>query len=145
MSNVTEILEKKGCQVFTIGKETTVLDAALHMNEHKIGALVVAEFGKVIGMFTERDILQRVVSERLDPAETPVSLVMTKEVVCSTPETTIEEARHVMRSRRIRHMPVVDEENNLLGLISIGDLNAWQLDGQEQTIYSLREYLYGRV
>lgn len=145
MSKVTEILEKKGSQVFTIGKETTVLDAALHMNEHKIGALVVTENGKVIGMFTERDILQRVVSQRMDPAEIAVSLVMTDDVVCSTPETTIEEARQVMRRRRVRHLPVVDEENRLLGLISIGDLNAWQLDGQEQTIYSLREYLYGRV
>jgi CBS domain-containing protein len=145
MATVREILARKGGQVFTTGKGTTVLEAALLMNEHKIGALVVLEAGGVAGMFTERDILQRVVGQHRDPATTTVGDVMTAEVVCCTPETTIDEARGAMKNRRIRHMPLVDGEGRLQGLISIGDLNAYEASNQEQTIFLLQEYLYGRM
>src|SRR5436305_968659 len=70
MATVREILERKGSQVFTIGKDATVLEAALVMNQHKIGSLVVLEGDQVVGMFTERDVLRRVVGERRDPAGT---------------------------------------------------------------------------
>ncbi len=145
MATIREILAKKGTQVFTIGKGATVLDAAVVMNEHRIGALVVIDEGRVVGMFTERDVLRRVVGERRDPAETLVADVMTLEVLCCTPETTLEEVRGVMKNRRIRHLPVVDGERCLQGLVSIGDLNAHEATSQEQTIHLLHEYLYGRV
>ncbi len=145
MVTVREILAKKGSEVLTIGKEATVLDAALLMNERRVGALVVAEEERIVGMFTERDVLRRVVGERRDPATTPVHEVMTVEVVCCTIETTLDEARGAMMNRRIRHLPVVDADNRLRGLISIGDLNAHQATSQEQTIHLLHEYLYGRV
>jgi len=145
MSIVREILAKKGSQVLSIGRRATVLDAALLMNEHKIGALVVIDDGRVAGMFTERDVLRRVVGERRDPATTIVDDVMTVEVVCCTQETPIDEARGAMMNRRIRHLPVVDGDRRLHGMISIGDLNAWHLNTQEQTIHLLNEYLYGRV
>jgi CBS domain-containing protein len=70
---------------------------------------------------------------------------MTEEVVCGTLETSIEEARGAMKNRRIRHLPLVDDDRRLLGMISIGDLNAHEIDGHEQTIHLLQEYLYGRV
>ena len=70
---------------------------------------------------------------------------MTSEVVCCRPETSLEEARGSMMNRRIRHLPVVDDQENMVGLISIGDLNAYDGFAQEQTIYLLQEYLYGRV
>lgn len=145
MATVREILARKGSNVFTIGPEATVLDAALLMNEHKIGSLVVLEAGQVVGMFTERDVLRRVVGEQRDPARTRVGEVMTTEVVCCTPETTIDEARGAMKNRRIRHLPLVDGDRRLQGLISIGDLNAYQASDHEQTIYWLHEYIYGRV
>jgi len=145
MPQVLTILERKGRQVWTVGKEATVLDAANVMNHHKIGALVVTESGRIAGMFTERDVLRRVVGEQRDPARTLVAEVMTEEVVCCTPETLVEEARGSMKNRRIRHLPVVDGEGQLLGLISIGDLNAHHAGEQEQTIFLLNEYLYGRV
>jgi CBS-domain-containing membrane protein len=66
-------------------------------------------------------------------------------VLCCTPDTTIDEARTVMKERRIRHLPVVDGEDRLLGLISIGDLNAYEAASQEQTIFLMSEYIYGRV
>jgi CBS domain-containing protein len=145
MSTVADILARKGSQVFTIGKEATVLQAALLMNDHKVGALVVVDDSQVIGMFTERDVLRRVVGEQRDPTKTMVADVMTTEVICCTCQTTLEEARSAMKNRRIRHLPLVDDDHRLLGLVSIGDLNAFDASSQEQTIYLLQEYLYGRV
>ncbi len=143
MATVMAILANKGSGVLTIGKEATVLQAALLMNEHKVGALVVTEGDGVAGMFTERDLLRRVVGEQRDPASTRVEEVMTTEVAVCTPETAIDEARGAMKNRRIRHLPVVDG-NRLCGIISIGDLNAHQMTSQEHTIHLMHEYLYGR-
>jgi CBS domain-containing protein len=145
MANVRDILAKKGSHILMTGQDTTVLQAAILMNEHKVGSLVVVDGDRVAGMFTERDILQRVVAGQRDPARTLVGEVMTAEVLCCTPETSIEEARTVMKERRIRHLPVVNAEDRLLGLISIGDLNAHHVASQEQTIFLMSEYLYGRV
>ena len=145
MPNVREILARKGSHVFTIGPGATALEGALLMNEHKIGALLVLQGDQIVGMFTERDVLRRVVGEHRDPATTLVGDVMSSEVVCCTAETTIEEARGAMKNRRVRHLPLVDGEYRLQGLISIGDLNAYEASNQEQTIFLLQEYLYGRV
>jgi CBS domain-containing protein len=145
MTAVRDILAKKGSQVFTIGQGATVREAATLMNEHKVGALVVTDDGRVVGMFSERDVLRRVVGERRDPDQTRVGEVMTTEVFCCTHETTIEEARGAMKNRRIRHLPVVDGDQRLHGLVSIGDLNAHEASTQEQTIHLMQEYLYGRV
>ena len=70
---------------------------------------------------------------------------MTNEMICCEADTTLEEARSVMKNRRIRHLPVVDKTSRLIGLISIGDLNAYNANTQEQTIHVLEQYLYGRV
>jgi CBS domain-containing protein len=145
MPTVADILARKGSHVFTVAQEATVLQAAFLMNENKIGSLVVIEDGRVIGMFTERDVLQRVVGEQRDPAATLVGDLMTTEVACCTMQTTLDEARLAMKVRRIRHLPLVDDEHRLLGLISIGDLNAYDAASHEQTIYLLQEYMYGRV
>jgi CBS domain-containing protein len=145
MAIVRDLLNVKGGHVLSIGTQATVLDAALVMNEHKIGALVVIDLGRVAGIFTERDVLRRVVAERRDPATTPVAAVMTNDVVCCEAQTTVEEAATVMKERRIRHLPVCGPEYDLIGLVSIGDINAFHADSQERTIHHLNEYLYGRV
>lgn len=145
MPTVSDILRNKNPEVRSIGKDATVLQAAQIMNQFKIGSLVVMEEDRVVGMFTERDILQRVVGEQREPAGTQVAEVMTYEVVCCSPQTTLDEARSAMKDRRIRHLPVVDEEGRLEGLISIGDLNAHESANNQHTIFLLEEYLHGRV
>ena len=145
MITVKTILAGKGPHVWSIGRGASVLEAAQMMTEHKIGALVVLEGGELVGMFTERDVLHRVVSQRRDPAATPVGEVMTADVYCCTPETTLDEARGVMKNRRFRHLPVVDGDRRLLGLVSIGDLNAHLAASQELTIHHLKEYVAGRT
>jgi len=143
MATVRDILAEKGSNVLSIGEEATALDAALLMNEHKIGGLPVLRDGSVVGMFTERDLLQRVVAERRDAAEVFVGQIMTRRITVAGPETTIDEARGLMMTKRIRHLPIVDKDRKPLGLISIGDLNAHQLIDQEKTVDALREYLNG--
>ncbi|MEL7088277.1 MAG: CBS domain-containing protein [Planctomycetota bacterium] len=143
MANVQAIVSRKGSQVFTVSPRVSVLDAAMLMNEHKIGALVVLEDARVRGIFTERDVLRRVVAERHDPRDVPIESVMTDQVVTCHAETDLDEARNIFMQRRIRHLPVVDEDNRLVGMISIGDLTAWDLNGQECKIAALEEYLYG--
>jgi CBS domain-containing protein len=146
MALVQDLLENKGTDVWTTGPYATVLEAALKMNEHQIGALVVIEpRGEVAGIFTERDVLRRVVGERRDPARTRVCDVMTADVLCCAPDTTTEEARYQMQVRRIRHLPVADEDGRLVGLISIGDLNAELQASQEHSLFLLNEYIAGRV
>jgi CBS domain-containing protein len=144
MSTVRDLLATKGNHVLSVGPKATVLDAAVLMNDHKIGSLVVLDQSHVIGIITERDILQRVVAQHRDPAATTVEQIMTDELVCCAPHTTVDEARFAMKTRRIRHLPVIDVDGSLHGMISIGDLNAHQAVDQEQTIHYLQEYLYGR-
>lgn len=145
MSKVRDILQTKGSQILTMHPNASVLDAAVLMNDHKVGSVVVSEQGQVAGIFTERDVLRRIVAEKLDPAATTIGQVMTHDVVCCEMDTSIEDARSIMKNRRIRHLPVVDHEQTLLGLISIGDLNAYRLNGQEVEIHMLHEFLYKRV
>lgn len=141
---VKDILDKKGTNVLCIARDETVLRAAQVMNEHKVGALVVIDASRVAGIFTERDVLRRVVGEERAPATTRVEEVMTAEVACCSPQTPLEEARAAMMNKRIRHLPVLDGEGRLLGLVSIGDLNAFEAANHEETIFWLNEYLHGR-
>jgi len=145
MSTVLEILATKGDKVVSVGPDASVLNAAIVMNEHRIGAVAVMDQGRIVGMFTERDVLQRIVAQQREPATTRVGDVMSTEVVCCTPETTVQEARNAMKNRRIRRLPVVAKDGKILGLISIGDLNAVEAVDHERTIHLLNEYLYGRV
>ena len=98
-----------------------------------------ARSGRMAGIFTERDVMRRVLGKRLDPASVRVAEVMTNRVICCTPATSIEEARELMRSRRIRHLPILDAEGEVVGVVSIGDLNAHLTTHQEVTIHYLEE------
>lgn len=145
MATVRDILAVKGTQVFTVAPTAAVQEAAERMNEHAIGSLVVMDAGRVLGIITERDILRRVVVPRLDSSLAQVRDVMSQEVACCRPHTALDEARGVMKNRRIRHLPVCDDDNQLCGMISIGDLNAHDANDKEMTIHLLREYIHGYV
>lgn len=145
MSTVQDILKSKGSRVFTIKPQASVLEAAQLMNQHQVGCLVVMEQDWMVGIFTERDVLRRVVHEQRHPATTKVDEVMTRQVIACQQQTPIEEARAIMQVRRIRHLPIFDEQQQFLGLISIGDLNAWESQSQAHTIQFLHEYIHGRA
>jgi CBS domain-containing protein len=145
MPTVSDLLAEKSSQLITISPSATVLEAIRRMNQHQIGALIVMHEGRIAGMFTERDVLRRVMAEMHQPHRITVGEVMTHEVICCPGEMDVEDASRIMKERRIRHLPVCDDKGNLLGLISIGDLNAFYSNAQQNTIHHLTEYIYGRV
>jgi CBS domain-containing protein len=147
MGTVAEVLrEKRGQALQTIHPSQTVLSATQQMNDYSIGALLVMDDDEcLVGIFTERDVLRRVVALEMTPSMITVGDVMTTEVACCAPETSIEDARSIFRQHRIRHLPVIDEDGGVMGLISIGDLNAFHSSRQEVTIHYLHEYMLGRT
>lgn len=145
MPTVRDVLAQKGKSLFTIDGQASVLDATREMNRHKIGALVVMEEGRPAGIFTERDVLTRVVAEELPPAAVLVGTVMTREMICCDPADDLDEVSAIMKSRRVRHVPVCGADGQLHGIISIGDVNAQYASNAEQHIHFLNDYIYGRV
>jgi CBS domain-containing protein len=142
MPTVQDILNHKGREVATVQRERSVLEAAREMNRLRIGSLVVVDGPRVVGMFTERDILVRVVAEARDPNKVTVGQVMTAPVVCCSPETDLAECKGIVTGRRIRHIPVV-AGGELLGIITSGDIMARESLEREVTIESLCEYIGG--
>jgi CBS domain-containing protein len=141
MAAVRDLLARKSGEVVTVTGATTVLDASTLMVERGIGGVVVVEAGGLVGIFTERDVLRRVVAVRLDPAQTLVRDVMTAPVLTVTPETPLEECQATMTQRRIRHLPVVGPAG-LGGLVSSGDVLAYEVAERQATIQQLESYVY---
>lgn len=147
MGRVADILrQKQGNRLQIIHPHETVLAATQRMNEHSIGALLVMDDSEtLVGIFTERDVLRRVVAAELTPSTVLVGDVMTTEVAFCSADTSTEDAQSIFRQNRIRHLPVLDDNGDVVGLISIGDLNAFNSNHQEVTIHYLHEYVLGRV
>lgn len=144
MPTAQNILDRKGQDVATIAKSANVLEAATLMNQKRIGALVVSDGDRIVGIFTERDILNRVVAKEAVPHETIVGDVMTSPMVICRRNTRLAEIRVTMTTKRIRHLPIV-EDGKLLGLVSAGDVLASEVAEQQATIEYLHDYLYGRT
>jgi CBS domain-containing protein len=145
MTLVSDILERKGGRVVVASADDTVLRAARLMNEERIGSVVVVAPGQtVVGIMTERDILRRVVVECQRPEAVKVGEVMSKPVTCCRLSTSLLECQEVMTNKRLRHLPVV-ENDELVGIISIGDILAKEVELQQSTIEYLNEYLHGRA
>mgnify|MGYP001344799661 CR=1 FL=1 len=145
MRTAMDILREKGGGVYCTTPTSRVIDAIHMMNRHKIGALVVMSEDQVVGIFTERDVLCRVVGEGHNPADVIVGDVMTRDVAVCRPSAELDEISAVMQQQRVRHLPVVDENGHLHGLISIGDVNACHASEQQQQIHYLSDYIYGRA
>lgn len=141
MTTIREILDRKGGTVASVAPADTVLEAARHMNERRIGAVMVMEQDRIAGIFTERDILVRVVGKERAPAETRVRDVMTTDPVTIGPDLTLEACEKLITERRVRHLPVV-EGGRLLGMVSAGDLLRHELEARNETIKDLHNYMY---
>ena len=134
--------EGKPDEVFVTSPDATVLQAARLMNDKHIGSLaVVSSKGKLDGIFTERDVLMRVVAAEKSPADTKIKDVMTSPVIAVQPDTKTDAVRTLMRQKRIRHVPVV-EDGRLVGMISIGDLNRVDARVLSEHIEHLEHYIY---
>ncbi|PXA05010.1 histidine kinase [Coraliomargarita sinensis] len=139
--NVTILLKEKGTTVFWISDDATVDSAVAEMNRHRVGAVLVKSDGKVVGIFTERDVLTRIIASGRDPKTTTIREVMTVDYQSITKETSIEDAMQLMTDKRVRHLPVL-EGQEAVGMISIGDITRWLLKVNEMEAENLRRYIF---
>ena len=129
---------KKGEAIHSVGPDTLVTECVRLMTASKIGALIVMDGERLIGIFTERDALNKVLAGGLDPRNTKVSAVMTKDPYCIHPTTTVDDAMKLISKRRFRHLPIVDN-GKVLAVVSSGDLTHWLVQGQMGEVQELVE------
>jgi len=141
MKTIRQLLQAKGGAVHSIGPDARVIDALKMMAEKEIGALVVVDNGKLAGILSERDYARKVILLGKSSHDIPVREIMTDKVLTVQPTQTVEDCMALMTSRRVRHLPVTEGEQ-LVGLLSIGDLVKEVIADQEQTIKELESYIH---
>jgi|ERR1035438_9702970 CBS domain-containing protein len=140
VETVASILERKSADVWAIGPDATVFEAIAEMAHREVGALVVVEEGRLVGIISERDYARKVILQGASSKETLVHAIMTPSPVTVTPEHTVEECMRIVTRQHIRHLPVLDR-GNVTGMISIGDLVKAIISAQVYTIDQLHAYI----
>ena len=143
MNTIRQLLREKGPDIWSVSPDTTVYEALQLMAEKDIGAVLVMDGEELVGIFSERDYARKVILHDRSSRETRVQEIMTPEVVCVSPEQSIEECMGLMTTRRIRHLPVVEEGGRVTGVISIGDVVKAVISDQTQLISHLQAYILG--
>ena len=141
-TSLATLLAGKSRALFTVPTTVTVIEAVQKMNQHKVGAVLVMNGDKLAGIFTERDVLTRVITSNLDPRLTPITQAMSANVLTVPPETTVQQVMDIFAEKRCRHLPVI-ENGKLVGLISIGDVSRWVANAHRAEAESLRQYIAG--
>jgi len=139
---VKAVLAQKGQAIWSISPDASVFDAIASMSEKHVGALLVLSGGRLVGIITERDYARKVILKGRQSRETRVREIMSAPVQYVTPEQTIGECMHLMTSRQIRHLPVL-EGDRVAGIVSIGDVVNWIVTAQDDTIRHLHNYIAG--
>ncbi len=142
MNFVSSILKVKGNAVFSVKKDTPIIEVLDLMVQKGIGAVLVMENEKIVGIFSERDFVRKVSRTRDLCLDIPVSELMTKDVFVISPDDSIDECMAVMSGTRIRHLPVIEDEQ-LVGLVSIGDVVRSSLEDKNLQIESMEKYIFG--
>jgi CBS domain-containing protein len=142
MTLLNQLLQNKGSEIYSVTPQTTVYEALEVMADKNIGAVLVLDEGRVAGIFSERDYARRVVLRGKASRDTAVADVMTAEVVCARPNLSVEKCLALMTEKRFRHVPVLDDGDRLLGIVSIGDVVKAMLNKQQIIINHLEDYIY---
>ena len=137
---VSDILKTKGSNVYSVTSKVTVFDAIKEMGEKNIGALLIMEDGKLMGIFSERDYARKIILKGKNSHETLVKEIMTENVISVSPADNIEKCMELMSEKKIRHLPVMDE-GNVSGVISITDVVTAIIELQKETISYLHNYI----
>ena len=142
MRSVREILNTKGNDVFAVKPDDTVFDSLKLMADKEVGALLVMDGDKLVGIVTERDYARKVILEGKSSQSATVSEVMTRRVLCVNPQQTVDECMALMTDKRARHLPVLDHKK-VVGVVSIGDLVKATINEQKVLIDHLQHYISG--
>jgi CBS domain-containing protein len=141
-ATISEILQHKGTNVWSISPDATVYEAIQMMAEKDIGAVLVLEAGKPVGIISERDYTRNVVLKGKSSKQTAVKEIISGQLIHVTAAHTIEDCMRLMTTHRVRHLPVLDGAR-ILGMVSIGDLVNWIISAQSHTINQLQTYITG--
>lgn len=141
-TKIRDVLRGKGDEVFHVEPLATVIEAVNVMNDHHVGSVLVTEGGHPVGIFSERDVLVRVVAAHRDPGQTLVRDVMTTRLYTTSPDDTLLDVMSLMTERRCRHVPVIDD-GALVGLVSIGDLTKATRHNLRHEVRELSNYING--
>jgi CBS domain-containing protein len=136
------ILKAKENEVVTVTPGTTMIDALQIMAEKNIGAMIVLDQGKPVGIFSERDFVREIAREQCLMLKLPVESCMTRELYCVAPSSTMDECMAIMTNKHIRHLPVM-QADELVGIISIGDIVKNMIEDKDLLIDSLQNYIFG--
>jgi CBS domain-containing protein len=142
VQTINQLLLNKGSQVETVTTDATVFEALAIMADKEIGSLVVMQDDKPVGLFSERDYARNIILKGRTSKQTQVSEVMSSHVVVAHPEQTVEDCMAIMTEKRVRHLPVM-QDNQLIGIISIGDLVKAIIENQQFVIEQLVSYING--
>lgn len=142
MKPVIDLLKKRATSLYQVGPDLMVFDGLKLLAEYGVGAIVVIEQGRLVGIFSERDYTRKVALQGKNSRETPISEIMTRNVVTVSPSAGTHVCMSLMSQNKIRHLPVV-ESGQVLGLISIRDIMDDIIADQEQTITHLQTYIAG--
>lgn len=140
--SIRDILNQKGASAWSISPDATVFEAISMMADKNVGALLVTENNRLVGIISERDYTRKVVLKGKASRLTAVREILSGNVIHVTPAHTVEECLRLMTDHRIRHLPVL-EDDRILGVISIGDLVNWIISAQTTTISQLQTYIAG--
>ena len=140
MRTVRHLLEAKAPEVFAIGPDAPVIDAIRLMAEKRIGAVVVMQAGRLVGILSERDYARKIVLQGRSSKDTPVRDIMTGDVISVGLNDTTDRCMQLVTDKRIRHLPVVDGDN-VLGVVSIGDLVKAVIEDQQLELDQLQRYI----
>ena len=138
---VKDILAGKSRDIYTIHADATVFDAISKMSGLNVGSLLVTDGPSLIGFISDRDYRDKVILKGKMSKETPVKDIMSENVICVTPEHNVHDCMAIMSNKKIRHLPVLDEKSNIVGIISIGDIVKSIIDEQNSEIRNLRDYI----
>ncbi|MDE2220752.1 MAG: CBS domain-containing protein [Gammaproteobacteria bacterium] len=141
MATVAQLLGRKPRAIYSVTPDAPVLEAIRSMADHGVGALLVMQGEKLAGIVSERDYARKVILKGRSSSDTPVSQIMTAQVITVEPGQSAQQCMQIMTDRRVRHLPVV-EGGRVLGMLSIGDLVRAVLAEQQQTIEQLENYIH---
>jgi CBS domain-containing protein len=141
MRQVRHLLERKGSDIFAIAPEAPVLEAIKHMAEQRVGALLVMRGERLLGIVSERDYARKVILQGRSSAQTAVSEIMSSPPLTVDPGTDVFDCMRLCTDRRIRHLPVVQDGDRVVGVISIGDLVKEVIEAQAEQIEQLQRYI----
>ena len=143
LDHVSMLLRNKGAEIFSVPSSASVYSAIELMADKRVGALLVIDDGRLVGIVSERDYARKIILQGKSSVDSFVREIMTPSPITIRCDTSVDEAMRMMTENRVRHLPVVDAEGNVAGVLSIGDLVKWIVTSHEEAIAHLEHYIAG--